>query len=161
MDLGLAVQLGTILSLLMTVGALLFAIWSFRRQMNCNIFLTYTRRYEEIIGSFPAAALESRLKLGEALPQPSEALSVCILKYLNLCSEEFALYQKGYLAKDIWKMWEAELVRTLRSPLLQREWKRLRAEFKADPLFFAFVEATQATAPNHKTTSAPATPLPV
>ncbi|HEY7429055.1 MAG TPA: hypothetical protein VH682_32795 [Gemmataceae bacterium] len=140
MNLELAVQIVTIISLLLTAGAVAFGIWSFWKQMNCQVYLAYTERYEAIMQSFPDGALESRLRLGDMLPQRSEALSICILRYLNLCSEEFFLHQKGFLSKRIWAVWQPEIVRTLRSPVVKREWERLRIEFKAYPDFFAFVE---------------------
>lgn len=149
MNLELAVQIATVISLLLTAGALVFGIWSFCKQMNSQIYLAYTQRYEAIMGSFPPGAMESRLKLGETLPQRSEALSICILRYLNLCSEEFFLYRKGFLSKRIWAVWQPEIERTLRSPVLRREWERLRIEFRAYPDFFNFVEKVQATLPGH------------
>jgi hypothetical protein len=142
-----AVQIATVISLLLTAGALLFGIWSFYRQMNCKLFLTYTERFEAIMGSFPPGALESRLRLGEQFPQRGEQLSLCILRYLNLCYEEFFLHQHGYLSKKIWLIWKEEIERMLRSPLLRREWQCLRSEFRSYPAFVAFVENVQASGP--------------
>jgi hypothetical protein len=160
MTLELAVQIATVISLLLTTAALVFGIWSFYRQMNCQIYLKYTGRYEKIIGSLPAGALESRLRLGETLPQRSEALSICILKYLNLCSEEFFLYRNGFLSKKIWWVWEPEIKRMLSSPLLRQEWHRLRAEFRSYPEFFAFVERFQTPVPSQTGMNMPrATPM--
>lgn len=147
MNLEIAVQIATIVTFLLTAGALLFGLWSFGKQMNCQVYLAYTERYEKIMGSFPPGALESRLKLGETLPPQSEELRVCILKYLNLCSEEFFLHRNRYLAGDIWSLWRGEMEKILRGPLLKREWERLRSEFKSYPDFFAFVERVQTDVP--------------
>ena len=144
MNFELAVQIATIATLLLTAGALLFGLWSFWKQMNCQVFLAYNQRYEKIIGAFPPGALESRLKLGETLPPQSEELRICVLKYLNLCSEELFLHRHRYLAGDIWSLWKGEMEKVLRSPLLKREWQRLRGEFGAYREFFDFVESVQA-----------------
>lgn len=154
MNLELAVQIATVITLLLTAGALGFGVWSFWKQINCQVFLAYNERYEKIMGSFPPGALESRLKLGETLPPPSEELRICILKYLNLCSEEFFLHRHRYLAGDIWSLWRGEMEKVLRNPLLKREWQRLRGEFGAYREFFDFVESVQAgeaIQPSHST----------
>jgi hypothetical protein len=157
MNLELAVQIATIVTLLLTAGALLFGVWSFWKQMNCQVFLAYNDRYEKLMGSFPPGALESRLRLGETLPERSEELSICLLRYLNLCSEEFFLYRTGFLSKRIWAVWQPEIERALRSPVLKREWQRVRVEFKSHPEFFDFVEKAQASEsiqPPHMTRTA-------
>ncbi len=66
-----------------------------------------------------------------------------MLRYLNLCSEEFYLYKKKYLSSHIWRIWEAELKRTLSSPLVLREWAGLREEFRSYPEFLEYVERAQ------------------
>lgn len=148
MGLEIAVQIATLITLLLTAAALFFAFWSFRKQTNCQVYLAYTERYEAIMGSFPDGALESRLRLGETLPARSEDLSICLLRYLNLCSEEFFLYRSGFLSERIWTIWQPEIERMLRSPLFKREWQIIRAEFKSYPVFFAFVEKVQANGPS-------------
>jgi hypothetical protein len=147
MTLELAVQIATVLSLLLTAGALLFGIWSFGKQMNSQLFLTYTERYEGIMGAFPPGALATRLRLGEVPPPRSEALSICLLRYLNLCSEEFFLHRRGFLSRRIWRVWRPEMERVLRSPLLRREWPCIRREFDSYPEFFQFVERVMAAGP--------------
>ena len=148
MNLEIAVQIATIVTLILTAAALLFGLWSFGKQMNCQVFLAYNERYEKIIRAFPPGALESRLRLGEKLPERSEELSVCILRYLNLCSEEFFLYRKGFLSKKIWAVWNRKSRGCYEVPVMRREWQRIRIEFKAYPDFFAFVEKVQANGPS-------------
>jgi hypothetical protein len=70
-------------------------------------------------------------------------LTLCVLRYLNLSSEEFYLYRRGYLRREVWDIWEGELLRTLRSPLLRREWKTLRHEFISYPEFSRYVDDAQ------------------
>ena len=140
MNLEQAVQIGTLISMVVAAVGLVIGVVVYRRQMNAQLFLEYTRRYEQIMESFPANA---RLSLNEKLPKSSKALTFCVLKYLNLSSEEFYLCRKYYLSKSIWSIWEKELKRTLRSPLLRREWDKLRTEFESYPAFSRYVEETQ------------------
>ena len=78
------------------------------------------------------------------LPPENPELSLCVLRYLNLSSEEFYLRKSGYLDKQLWAIWEDELKRTLRSGLVQREWQVLKREFDSYPDFQRFVTITQA-----------------
>lgn len=141
-----------------SLGALVVAIWGLiqnsrvhKRQSNAQIFLEYTARYERIMADYPAGALVARLDTGEALPESSAALSLVVLRYLNLSSEEYYLWRKGYLSTDVWTIWEAELRRMLRSPLLVREWAALRSEFESYPEFVWYVDKVQREpeAPSH------------
>ena len=97
--------------------------------------------------SFPRGTWNSRLNINAEPPECSDELSLSVLKYLNLCAEEYYLYKRGYLAKDVWKIWECELNRTLRSPLFKREWRTLIGEFESYPEFRDFVQKTQSDLP--------------
>lgn len=136
------VQIIGVISVIVGVGSFIFSIWNSRRQMNAQMVMKYAERYEKIMDSFPREAFHLRFDLDSELPPPSQELTTCVLKYLNLCSEEFYLQKKGYIAKDVWSIWEDELNRTLRSGLFRREWEKLRGEFVSYPEFRDFVEKT-------------------
>jgi hypothetical protein len=87
--------------------------------------MKYTERYEHILGEFPKDAFLVRFD-SQVLPPQSPELTLCILKYLNLCSEEYFLWQHKYLDKTVWDIWEGDLKKMIASPLLQREWPRTR-----------------------------------
>jgi hypothetical protein len=53
--------------------------------------------------------------------------------------------QKKYIRRDVWKIWEGEMLRTFRSPLYRREWQKLSSEFVSYPEFFNYVEEAQQT----------------
>jgi hypothetical protein len=105
--------------------------------------MEYTRRYEEIMGDLPSHARTARTNSGTVVPPSSDELTYQMLRYLNLCSEEFYLRKRGYLAAEIWGIWEGELRRTLATPLLRREWTTLRQEFASYPEFQRYVDAVQ------------------
>ncbi len=143
MNLDQWVQVGTLVSTATGAIGLLIATAIYRRQMNAQLFLQYTQRYEEVMQAFPAEARGARLALTGELPPPGEDLSFAILRYLNLCSEEFYLWERGYLSGRIWHIWRDELERTIRSPLIRREWPKPRDEFASYADFTAFVERVQ------------------
>ena len=140
MDLEFAIKIGTLISAVAGILTLFIGIRIYKRQTNTQIFLEYTKRYNEIMESFPPEARPARLSLEGKMPDHSEGLSIAILRYLNLCSEEYYLCERGYLSKELWGIWEDELKRTLNSPLFVREWEGLRNEFLSYPEFLEFVD---------------------
>jgi hypothetical protein len=116
-----------------------------RRQMNAEVFMKYAERYEQVMSCFPENAFRARFSMSEELPSPSPQLTLAVLKYLNLSSEEFYLWKRKYVEDAVWKMWEHELVRILQSPLFRSEWQELESEFKSYPEFLEFVNLAQRT----------------
>jgi hypothetical protein len=108
-----------------------------------QVFLEYTKRYADIMNMFPSNGRNARLDLFAEPPPVSDELSLSVLRYLNLCSEEFYLCKEKYLSSRVWRIWEAELKRTLGSPLVVREWARLRKQFQTYPEFWEYVEEIQ------------------
>lgn len=135
--------IGTFASALVGATAVLVALIAYKRQTNAQLFLAYTSRYQEVMDSFPPGCRGSRLDSYGEPPSPSEDLTLAVLRYLNLCSEEFYLCREGYLSKGVWNIWEAELKRTLASPLVRREWALIKNEFAAYPEFLDFVDLAQ------------------
>ena len=126
-----------------TFLTLVYTIKNVRRQINAEILMKYTERYEHILDKLPQDALFGRFD-SQALPPQSPQLTLCLLQCLNLCSEEYYLRKHGYLAKTVWAVWEGDLKRMIASPLLQREWPRLRTEYLSHPDFMEYVERIQA-----------------
>ena len=133
----------TLGSMVVATSGVLFGVHVYRRQMNAELFLAYTRRYEDVMASFPEECRGHRLHVDGIAPTESEELTSAVLRYLNLCSEEFYLCKRRYLSRDIWTIWEGELQRTLKSPLLRREWEQLRHEFAAYTEFAEYVDTAQ------------------
>ncbi|MGA8408568.1 MAG: hypothetical protein WB680_15440 [Candidatus Acidiferrales bacterium] len=139
-----------------TAASLIVAIVLYRRQSNAQIFLEYTKRYSDVMNMFPPDGRKARLNLFAEPPAESNNLSLAVLRYLNLCSEEFYLCKKKYLSNHVWKIWEAELKRTLSSPLVVREWAAgLSDEFQSYPEFLKYVEKAQRERPTAASRVAP------
>jgi len=135
----------TIITALGGVGFVVVMVQTYKGQMNAQIFTELNQRYDDIAKEFPQDAWESRFNLETVLPPASQQLTLCALRYLNLSSEEFYLYKNKYVRRNVWKIWEGEMLRTLRSPLFRREWKTLASEFVSYPAFLQYVEAVQKT----------------
>ena len=143
MELNELVQIGTLISAFLMFVGLAIGVLMYRRQMNAQLFLEYTKRYEDIMNAFPADSRDARLKIDCDTPKESDELTLVILRYLNLSSEEFYLWKSRYLSQEIWRIWEDELLRTLRTPLLMREWLKLKHEFESYPAFSTYVKNAQ------------------
>ena len=122
-------------------------IWSFRKQMNAQVYLAYTQRYENLMAGCDDDFRSSLLKLaiGEIDEARRDRIKVCMLRYLNLCSEEFHLMRSGYLSKAVWRIWQKELEGTLRTRLFTSGWPALEDEFGSHSDFRRYVEQVQRT----------------
>jgi hypothetical protein len=146
MNLQLVIQIATLVSVVVGFTSLINTIRSARRQMTVQILMKYTERYEAIIASFPRNALIHRFDLS-ALPATDAETTMSVLRYLNLCSEEYYLYENGYLSKDLWAIWEMELKRMLSSALVRREWASVRDEFENHRSFLEYVNNVHSRRP--------------
>ena len=115
MDLQTAIQVGGLVSVAVGVASLVNGIRTIRRQMTLQIIMKYTERYEQIMDLIAKHAYEFRLD-ESVLPEPHPLISLAVLKYLNLCSEEFFLKCRHYFAPKVWHIWEDDMKRILSSP---------------------------------------------
>ena len=140
---GLVVEIFTLLSISVGVIAFFIGLRQYHRQNHLNVFSHYTQRYGDIMESFPTEARSIRLDSNSELPPESEETTLAVLRYLNLCSEEYYLWRRGFLDKEIWGIWSEELERMLRSNLVRREWPKLKREFDSYTEFQEYLEALQ------------------
>lgn len=134
-------------SLVLTLVGVGAAIWAVHqntdinnKQMNMQVFLAYTERYKEIMCGLPSDALDNKPTPNNDLPSESPELTDGVMHYLNLVSEEYYLWQRGYLDNAVWTIWEGEIQRTLRLPLIRREWAKLRKEYETFKDFQQYVD---------------------
>ena len=148
MDMRWFIEVGfTVIAVGIGFLTLRWGVVSFKGQMNAQLFLEFTKRFDEIMEKFPEDTWSKRFNIEGYLPEPSEELTNNVLRYLNLCGEEYYLYKEKMLAESVWKIWEGELKRTLRTPLFQREWPLVRGEFEAYPMFMDYVDMVQGSRP--------------
>lgn len=80
MSIELIIQISTLLSILFGITAFFWGINSYQRQMYAQVFIEYTKRFEEIMQSFSRNAWMARLNSDGALPEPSEELSISVIR---------------------------------------------------------------------------------
>jgi hypothetical protein len=130
-------------SLVIAAIALYRTSLNYKRQTNTQVFLDCVKRYEKILESFPPKVWLERFNPGKEALEESPQTTLAVLRYLNLCSEEFYLRKQGYFSDSIAQMWERFFQRTLRTPLMMREWEHLRDEYASDEAYSAYIDEIQ------------------
>jgi hypothetical protein len=108
--------------------------------MNAQIFFEIATGYRDLQQAFPQV-VRARLYPSQPLPQPSEEVTIYVLRYLLNAFFAFTLHKRKYLSNDLWKILQLEHQRTFSTPLFAREWNLVRSEFEIYPRFTAYVDS--------------------
>jgi hypothetical protein len=122
------IRYGSLWTIILGVLSLVFAVRSYRRQTNAQIFFEIASRFDGMLQSFPVHEWTS-LNPKNELPESTTELKAGVLRYVAIVHFAFTLHDLHYLSKDLWKILQAEHHRTLATPLFVREWRTLRIEF--------------------------------
>ena len=114
-----------------------------RRQLNAQMFIEFSKRFEELLRLFPTEAWLANRRLNQELPPPSKEITECILYCLQYVADIYHLHRAGYISRRLWRLWEREIKRTLKGPLFVREWNAVAAEFSHDQDFLDYMAKTQ------------------
>lgn len=135
-------QIATITSVIFAAIAIRSNTRLNRKQWNVTTFTTYTERHKAAVNSFPDNAFYHRLD-ARKLPERSPELTQAVVNYLFvICEVHYLAYQK-YIDDSIWQVWREDMERTLRCPLIAREWPELKPQFQSFDAFTKFVEEVQ------------------
>ena len=139
------VNYGTLITLILGVLSLVLGTVIYRRQMNAQVFFEIASGYRDLQQAFPRVLMD-RLRPDQALPEPSEQVTTCVLRYLRIVFFAFSLHRRKYLSNDLWWILHVEHERTFATPLFAREWEVVKHEFEIYPRFTAYVESLRAGA---------------
>lgn len=125
-------------------GGIIWGLAQNRRTLQTQVALEFYRRFADITDKMPV-----ELRLASAtgphwatIQDPLRGqMLVSMLSYLNLSAEEFALYQKGRLPKDVWQVTIREIEDNFAKPLWQSIWQNVKAGYASQPDFAAMIEA--------------------
>ena len=138
-------------------GGVAWGLLEYRRALQTQVALEFYRRYAEITARMPS---ELRLAAcGDAawktLPAETRTrATLALIEYLNLSSEEYGLYRRRRLPKDVWQVTAAEIARNFNRSLWQDGWRAVWNEYASDKPFLEYVDSLVAHS------SAPADPAP-
>ena len=135
------VQLGQAGTLLIGTLGIGVALRNQHRQLNAQMFVEFSRRFDDLLRLFPTEAWLANRNPGQPLPPASQELTDCTLYCVQFISDVYYLHKGGYISRQLWLLWEREIKRTLRGPLFQREWERVASEFSHDCAFLQYINA--------------------
>jgi hypothetical protein len=110
-----------------------------RRQLNAQMFIEFSKRFEELLRLFPTEAWLANRRPDQVLPPPSKEITECTLYCLQFVNDVYHLHKAGYISNSLWRLWEREIKRTLRGPLFVREWSAVAPEFSHDKDFLDYM----------------------
>jgi hypothetical protein len=116
------------------------ALFNQRRQLNAQMFIEFSRRFQELLRMFPTEAWLANRNRSAPLPPSTHEITDCTLYCIQLIADVYQLRQGGYISKRIWSAWEREIRHTLEGPVFQREWKTLVVEFSHNEKFQKYID---------------------
>ena len=137
----------TLTCVIIGVVGLYISIRAYRRQVNAQFLLEYTKRIDDIVRSRRMMEIAAALREENRNLEPSPELTSTLLRCLNLMSQLHYFSRKGYMPQQPWRMARPHFTRILRSPLFMREWKTFRPIFTMNRGFCRFVDRVQQDAP--------------
>ena len=133
------VQLGQVGTLVIGSVGICVALINQRRQLNAQMFIEFSGRFQELLRLFPTEAWLANRNPSQPLPPSSQELTDCTLYTLQFIADVYYLQKGGYISSSMWRLWEREIRNTLHGPLFQREWGGVAAEFAHDPGFLQYI----------------------
>ncbi len=139
MPVDISVLLGQVGTLVIGSLGLGVALLNQRRQLNAQMFIEFSGRFQNILRLFPTQAWLANRNPSQPLPPPSQELTDCTLYCIQFIADAYHLHKGGYISKSIWTLWEREIKRTLSGPVFEREWEIVAAEFSHDRQFVGYI----------------------
>src|SRR5262249_6005931 len=107
-----------------------------------QMFIEFSGRFQNLLRLFPTEAWLANRIASQPLPRPSQEITDCTLYAIQFIADVYYLHKGGYIAKNLWKLWEIEIKRTLQGRVFRREWALLSAEFSHSPDFVNYIDTT-------------------
>jgi len=117
------------------------AMFNQRRQLNAQMFIEISGRFQELLRMFPTEAWLANRNPSQPLPVPSREITDCTLYCMQLIADVYHLRQGGYISKELWNAWEREIKHTLEGRIFRREWEVLAVEFSHNENFLQYINA--------------------
>jgi hypothetical protein len=140
-------QVGTLIVGSAGIGV---ALVNQRRQLNAQMFIEFSGRFQVLLRLFPTDAWLANLNPSQRLPPASQEVTDCTLYCIQFIADVYQLHKGGYISKSLWMLWEREIKRTLTGPVFRREWDGVAAEFAYDRDFLRYIEDLMRSGPPRK-----------
>lgn len=107
----------SVLALIVSIVSIVCSYRTVRKSLQMSLFKEYTRRYQEIT-------------MGLMTDKENEVKYQRL--YIDLCSEEYYLNEKGCLPKDVWEMWVDGMNLVVKEESLKTAWKQYSVFYNSD-----------------------------
>ena len=125
-----------------------------QRQLNAQMFITVTGRFQELLRLFPTEAWLANRNASQPVPPRSQEITDCTLYCLQLIADVYHLRKGGYISNKLWYAWEREIKHILDGRIFRREWEWLEVEFSHNEDFLDYIN--DLIKPSRVTSAAPA-----
>ena len=159
LPLNFLVQCSQVGTLVLGSAGIWIAMLNQRRQLNAQMFITITGRFQELLRLFPTEAWLANRNADQPLPPRSQELTDCTLYCLQLIADVYHLRQAEYISDKLWKAWEREIQHILEGRIFQRELEWLEIEFSHNKDFLRYINALMGRKPMTNAAPAPCGPL--
>jgi len=129
------------------------AMFNQQRQLNAQMFVTISGRFQELLRLFPTEAWLANRNANQPLPPRSHEITDCTLYCLQLIADVYHLRKGGYISNKLWYAWEREIKHTLAGRIFRREWEWLEIEFSHNEDFLGYIN--ELMKPNQLPSAAP------
>src|SRR5580704_6800986 len=130
-----------------------------RRQLNAQMFITMTGRFQELLRLFPTEAWLANRNASKPLPPRSQEITDCTLYCLQLIADVYHLRQTRFISNKLWRAWQREIKHILEGRIFQREWEWLEIEFSHHEDFLRYINALMGPKPMTSAAPEPCGPL--
>src|SRR5580692_12830658 len=107
------VELGQIGTLVIGSVGICVALINQRRQLNAQMFIEFSGRFQDLLRLFPTEAWLANRNPSQPMPPSSQELTDCTLYCIQFIADAYYLHKGAYISKQIWRLWEREIQRTL------------------------------------------------
>jgi|SRR5580692_5909297 hypothetical protein len=138
------VQLCQVGTVLLGCLGIWVAMFNQRRQLNAQMFIEVSGRFQELLRLFPTEAWLANRNLNQPLPPRTREITDCTLYCFQLISDVYHVHQGRYISKSLWNAWETEIKHILAGRIFRREWEELAVEFSHNQEFLQYINALMA-----------------
>src|SRR5580700_1009762 len=96
------VQLGQVGTLILGSLGVWVAMFNQRRQLNAQIFIEMSRRFQDVLRMFPTEAWLANRNPSAPLPPPSQEITDCTMYCIQLIADVYHLRQGRYISRRLW-----------------------------------------------------------
>ena len=115
------IQIAQLCTIMIGLLSIAVSLRSHRRQMHAQLFIEFSSRLHDVLGSMPACVWMAG-DGGEPLPPPSAELTRSCLQCFQAIAALYFLHKGGYVSRELWMTWQRGIKRTMQGAVLQREW---------------------------------------